>query len=122
MGEIDASALDPSMKGAESADCVFADDDGVGLDVDHLATQPRDYLKLRAEVDRTKLFNGSKNRMRLRAHDLRATWIAQQQGDLAPMHLTIPELAELAESIAPRRWIQLRAAIAQTCGSAREGT
>jgi hypothetical protein len=31
-----------------------------------------------------------------------ATWIAQQQGDLAPMHLTIPELAELAESIAPR--------------------
>ena len=121
-------------KDAETSDRVFADDDGMGLNVDHLATQLRDDLTLRAKVDRTKLFIGSKNRMRLRAHDLRATfvtvslasgrtwewcqartglgdamkqryrrtaatWIAQQQGDLAPMHLTIPELAEL---ITPR--------------------
>jgi hypothetical protein len=91
----------------------------------------------RAKVDRPKLFAGSsKSRLRMRAHDLRATfitvslasgrtwewcqqrtghgdsmkqkyrrtaatWIAQQQGDLAPMHLTIPELAA-HRSITPR--------------------
>jgi integrase len=123
-------------KDATTSDGVFVDDAGVGLNVDHLATQLRDDLK-RAEVDRPKLFTGSRNRLRMRAHDLRATfitvslasnrtwewcqqrtghgdsmkqkyrrtaatWTAQQQGDLAPMHVTIPELAELAESIAPR--------------------
>jgi hypothetical protein len=125
---------------------VLVDDDEVGLNVDHLAAQLRDDLKLRAEVDRAKLFTGSKNRLRMRAHDLRATfitvslasgrtwkwcqqrtghgdamkqkyrrtaatWTAQQQGDLAPMVLTIPELTELitprlsqggGSSVAPR--------------------
>jgi integrase len=122
---------------AKTTDRVFVDDEGVGLNVDHLATQLRDDLKLRAKIDRPKLFAGSKSRLRMRAHDLRATfitvslasgrtwewcqqrtghgdsmkqkyrrtaatWIAQQQGDLAPMHLTISELAAHAGSIAPR--------------------
>jgi|CZKU01.1.fsa_nt_gi integrase len=121
---------------AKATDRVFVDDEGVGLNVDHLAAQLRDDLKVHAEVDRPKLFAGSKNRLRMRAHDLRATfitvslasgrtwewcqqrtghgdsmkqkyrrtaatWIAQQQGDLAPMHMTIPELA-VHRSIAPR--------------------
>ena len=54
---------------------MLVDDDEVGLNVDHLAAQLRDDLKLRAEVDRAKLFTGSKNRLRMRAHDLRATFI-----------------------------------------------
>jgi integrase len=61
-------------KSASISDHVFVDDDGVGLNVDHLATQLRDDLK-RAEVDRPKLFTGSRNRLRMRAHDLRATFI-----------------------------------------------
>ncbi len=53
---------------------VFVDDEGVGLNVDHLAAQLRDDLA-RADVDRAKLFQGSRNRLRMRAHDLRATFI-----------------------------------------------
>ncbi len=53
---------------------IFVDDEGVGLNVDHLAAQLRDDLS-RAGVGRLKLFNGSKNRLRMRAHDLRATFI-----------------------------------------------
>ncbi len=115
---------------------VFIDDEGVGLNVDHLAAQLRDDLA-RAEIDRAKLFHGSRNRLRMRAHDLRATfvtvslasgrtwewcqqrtghgdamkqkyrrncatWTAQRQGDLAPLHVAIPELAAHGAAIAPR--------------------
>jgi integrase len=110
---------------------IFVGPDGVGLNVDHLAAQLRDDLA-RAGVDRPKLFKGSKNRMRMRAHDLRATfitvslangrtwewcqqrtghgdamkqkyrrtaatWLAQKQGDLAPLHVAIPELDDAEE-------------------------
>jgi hypothetical protein len=52
-----------------------------------------------------------------------ATWVAQQQGDLAPLHLVIPEFAvHAASSIAPRRRIGLCAAIAHPLESAREGS
>ena len=47
---------------------VFVDDEDVGLNVDQLAAQLRDDLA-RAEVDRAKLFQGSRNRLRMRAHD-----------------------------------------------------
>ena len=115
---------------------VFVDDEDVGLNVDHLAAQLRDDLA-RADVDRAKLFQGSRNRLRMRAHDLRATfitvslasgrtwewcqqrtghgdamkqkyrrnsatWTAQRQGDLAPLHVAIPELAAHGAAIAPR--------------------
>ena len=121
---------------AKTSDRVFVDEDGTGLDVEHLAELLRADLRC-AGVDREKLFHSTKNRLRLRAHDLRATfitialangrtwewcqdrtghgdsmkqryrrasatWIAQQQGDLAPLHLVIPELAEHSTSIAPR--------------------
>ena len=84
-----------------------------------------------------KLFHGSRNRLRMRAHDLRATfipvslasgrtwewcqqrtghgdamkqkcrrnsatWTAQRQGDLAPLHVAIPELAAHGAAITPR--------------------
>ena len=123
-------------KKAASDARVFLDDEGAGLNVDHLAAQLRDDLA-RAEVDRAKLFQGSRNRLRMRAHDLRATfitvglasgrtwewcqqrtghgdamkqkyrrtsatWTAQRQGDLAPLHLAIPELSAHADAIAPR--------------------
>jgi hypothetical protein len=113
---------------ARPAGRIFVEVDGIGLNVDHLAAQLRDDLK-RAAIDRPKLFAGSKNRLRMRAHDLRATfitvsvangrtwewcqqrtghgdsmkqkyrrtaatWLAQKQGDLAPLHEPIPELAE----------------------------
>ncbi len=121
---------------AKPTDLVFTDDDGVAINVDHLADQLRKDLK-RAKVDRPKLFMRSKTRLRMRAHDLRATfitvslangrtwewcqqrtghgdamkdtyrrkaatWVAQQQGDLAPLHLAIPEFAIRAQAIAPR--------------------
>ncbi len=123
-------------KKAASDARVFLDEEGAGLNVDHLAAQLRDDLA-RAEVDRAKLFQGSRNRLRMRAHDLRATfvtvslasgrtwewcqqrtghgdamkqkyrrtsatWTAQRQGDLAPLHLAIPELAAQAALISPR--------------------
>jgi integrase len=116
---------------------VFVDDDGVGINVDHMAAQLRDDLKVRAKIDRPKLYTASTSRLRMRAHDLRATfitvslangrtwewcqqrtghgdamkqkyrrtaalWTAQQQGDLAPLHLAIPELAVHSTAIAPR--------------------
>jgi integrase len=123
---------------AKPSDRVFIDDEGIGLNVDHLAAQLRDDLKLYAKVDRPKLYVRSKSRLRLRAHDLRATfitvslangrtwewcqqrtghgdsmkqkyrrtaatWVAQQQGDLAPLHLALPEFADhAATAIAPR--------------------
>ena len=97
---------------------------------DKLAEQLRGDLK-RAGVTRPKLFENSKHRMRLRAHDLRGTfvtlslangrsepWVATRTGhrstlmisrykteamtaeelrlgELAPLHLAIPELAGL---------------------------
>jgi integrase len=109
---------------------IFVDDRGAGVNVDHLAAQLRMDL-VRAGVERSKLFQGSRNRLRIRAHDLRATfitvslasartwewcqqrtghgdamkqkyrrtaaiWLAQRQGDLAPLCAAIPELAERA--------------------------
>jgi integrase len=62
------------QKTARSGSRIFVDEDGTGLNVDHLAAQLRDDL-VRAGVDRSKLFTGSKNRLRMRAHDLRATFI-----------------------------------------------
>ncbi len=136
-------------KKAASDARVFLDDEGAGLNVDHLAAQLRDDLA-RAQVDRAKLFQGSRNRLRMRAHDLRATfvtvslasgrtwewcqqrtghgdamkqkyrrtsatWTAQRQGDLAPLHLAIPELSAhsgaIAPRIAPRRDFRLAAGL-----------
>ncbi len=123
-------------KKAAADACVFLDDEGVGLNVDHLAAQLRDDLA-RAQVVRAKLFQASRNRLRMRAHDLRATfitvslasgrtwewcqqrtghgdsmkqkyrrtsatWTAQRQGDLAPLHRAIPELADQVALISPR--------------------
>jgi hypothetical protein len=112
--------------------------------VDKLAEQLRDGL-LAAGVTRPKLFESSKHRMRLRAHDLRGTfvtislandksehWVATRTGHrstimissyrtvattaaelnlgpLAPMHLSIPELANLTTaSTAGGRVIHVR--------------
>lgn len=102
------------------------------LCVDHIAIDLRDGLK-QAGVTREKLFEQNDNRMRLRAHDLRATfitlalangrtedWVRTRTGHgssqmvaryrreaqtvqelklgwLKPLHLAIPELAELGE-------------------------
>jgi len=122
---------------AKTTDRVFVDDDGIGLNVDHLAEQLRDRDLKRAGIDRPKLFTSSATRLHMRAHDLRATfitvhlalgrtwewcqdrtghgdsmkkkyrrsgatWLAQKQGDLAPLHLTLPEFAPYASAITPR--------------------
>lgn len=122
---------------AKTTDRVFVDVDGTGPNIGRLAEILRDDLK-RAKVDRPKLFAGSKNRLRMRAHDLRATfvtvglangrtwewcqartghgdamkqkyrrtaatWMAQKQGDLAPLHLAIPELATFFKPAIARR-------------------
>jgi len=57
----------------EPTDYVFAED-GVALNVAHLAHQLRQDLK-RAEVKRPELFERSPNRRPIRAHDLRATFV-----------------------------------------------
>lgn len=54
--------------------CIVRDDEGSELNVDHLAAQLRADLS-RAHVNRPKLLHGSKHRLRLRAHDLRATFV-----------------------------------------------
>ncbi|HEX4476808.1 MAG TPA: site-specific integrase, partial [Polyangiaceae bacterium] len=56
------------------ADLVFVDPKGHPLDADRLAERLRDHLKL-AEVSRRELFAASATRLRLRAHDLRATFV-----------------------------------------------
>jgi integrase len=61
-------------KSAKSDARIFVDDSGAGVNVDHLAALLREDLA-RAGVERSKLFKGSKNRLRIRAHDLRATFI-----------------------------------------------
>lgn len=53
---------------------VFGNADGTKRDVDHLADELRDALVC-AGVDRPALFESSKSRMRLRAHDLRSTFV-----------------------------------------------
>lgn len=53
---------------------ILVDDRGAGLNVDHLAAQLREDLA-RAGIARSKLFTGSENRLRMRAHDLRATFV-----------------------------------------------
>ncbi|MGH7439081.1 MAG: hypothetical protein ACRENE_25615, partial [Polyangiaceae bacterium] len=107
-----------------------------------------------AEVDRAKLFQASRSRLRMRAHDLRATfitvslasgrtwewcqqrtghgdamkqkyrrtsatWTAQRQGDLAPLHLAIPELAAHGAAIA-RAGSLYRAGSCPGCRGSRE--
>ena len=57
-----------------NARLVFGDDADQPRNVDHLADDLRDALK-RAGVDRPALFESSKSRMQLRAHDLRSTFI-----------------------------------------------
>lgn len=61
---------------ADAADMepVFADESGASLDVEHLAAGLRRALML-ANVTRPELHEGGMNRGRLRAHDLRATFI-----------------------------------------------
>jgi integrase len=61
-------------KSAKADARIFVDDSGAGVNVDHLAALLREDLA-RAGVERSKLFKGSKNRLRIRAHDLRATFI-----------------------------------------------
>jgi hypothetical protein len=59
---------------AKTTDHVFVDDAGNPLNVDHLAAQLRDDLT-RVGVTRSKLFSRIKARLRMRAHDLRATFV-----------------------------------------------
>ncbi len=56
-------------KGTKDSDLVFA-----GFDEDRVAETFRTHLK-RAEVKRAELFEGTDNRRKIRAHDLRATFI-----------------------------------------------
>ncbi len=55
-------------------DPIFPDENGAQLKVDHLADQMRAHLKV-AGIDRQELFTGTERRLRLRAHDLRATFV-----------------------------------------------
>jgi len=57
----------------EPSDYVFAEE-GVPLNVEHLAEQIRNDLR-RVGVERPQLFEGSETRQRFRAHDLRATFV-----------------------------------------------
>jgi len=57
----------------ESGDFVFSED-GVPLNVAHMAEQVRNDLR-RVGVDRPQLFEASATRQRFRAHDLRATFV-----------------------------------------------
>jgi integrase len=59
---------------AKAGDLVFVDSEGHALDVDRLAERLRDHLKL-ADVSRRELFTATATRLRLRAHDLRATFV-----------------------------------------------
>jgi len=81
-----AWALDPGVaralrvwreqfrKDAPDTSCVFSDETGAPIDVEHLAHKLRNALGA-AGVDRSELFDATANRGRLRAHDLRATFI-----------------------------------------------
>ena len=114
----------------EPSDYVFAED-GVPLNVEHLAEQIRNDL-CRVGVNRPQLFEDSKTRQRFRAHDLRATfvtialamgktetWVSDRTGhdghsmieryrrkartwnlgELGPLHVLIPELAETEPTV-----------------------
>jgi integrase len=58
---------------SEPSDHVFAED-GVPLNVEHLAEQIRNDLR-RVGIERPQLFEGTETRQRFRAHDLRATFV-----------------------------------------------
>lgn len=59
---------------AEPDDRVFVEANGIPLKIDRLAEQLREDLKA-AGVKREKLFESGPNRIALRAHDLRATFV-----------------------------------------------
>ena len=66
-------ALDAWRKLSRSTGLVFAGDGGVALKVEHAADLYREHLRA-AGVDRAELFERSKTRRPVRAHDLRASF------------------------------------------------
>jgi integrase len=74
-GVVRALAAWRELRGGDDApELVFATEDGRRLNVEHLAEQLRRHL-VEAGVKRAELFEHSKTRQRMRAHDLRATFI-----------------------------------------------
>jgi integrase len=79
-----AWALDPDVtealrrhvaeRGAKRGDALFLDEGGHPFENDKLAERLRDDLRL-AGVDRPELFNAGENTGKLRAHDLRGTFV-----------------------------------------------
>ncbi len=65
---------DEYRKGAKSSDLVFVDPGGDPLDWEHLADRLREHLAV-AGVTRQELFKTTSARHRLRAHDLRGTFV-----------------------------------------------
>jgi integrase len=65
---------DTQRKGAQLGDRVFVDASGEPIDWEHLAARLREHLKM-AGLSRQELFNSTTARQRLRAHDLRGTFV-----------------------------------------------
>lgn len=74
LGRDVVAALTAWKKQAPASSLVFVETDGRPVNVEHLAAQLRAYLQ-RAGVTRASLFEHSDERMRLRAHDLRSTFV-----------------------------------------------
>jgi integrase len=66
--------LDKLLGKRKAGDAVFVDGEGVRLSAEHLAARLRDHLEADG-VDRPELFKSTASRRKMRAHDLRATFI-----------------------------------------------